>query len=72
MVLKKDMKMKRSEIAEYIGVMDYVITNWQNGKQYANPENYEKIADMVLRLSGRNIKYPRQAIDILREQDDRR
>lgn len=65
------MKMSREEVAEYVGVMTYVVTDWQNGKHYANAENYEKIADMVLRLSGQNIKYPRQAMDILREQDEK-
>lgn len=71
-VLREDMKMTRDEIADYVGVEKYVISYWHRGKGYASERNYDKVADMVLRLSGQNIKYPRQAMDILREQDERR
>lgn len=69
-VLNGDMKMTYDEIAVYVGVTKYVISLWRHGKTYANEDNYEKVHDMVLRLSGRNIKYPRQAFDILVEEDE--
>lgn len=69
-ILNEDMKMTYKEISNYIQVETYVVCLWKQGKMYANAENYEKVHDMVLRLSGRNIKYPRQALDILREEDE--
>lgn len=69
-VLNKDMKMTHDEISTYVGVTKYIISLWQNGKSYASQDNYEKVHDMVLRLSGRNIKYPRQAFDTLVEEDE--
>lgn len=69
-VLNGDMKMTYDEIACYVGVTKYIISLWKNGKTYANQDNYDKVHDMVLRLSGRNIKYPRQAFDILVEEDE--
>lgn len=69
-VLNKDMKMTHDEIATYVGVTKYIISLWQNGKSYANKENYDRVHDMVLRLGGRNIKYPRQAFDTLVEEDE--
>lgn len=69
-ILNDDMKMTQKEIADYVGVEVYIVSLWKSGKIFANAENYDKIHDMVLRLNGRNIKYPGQAIDILREEDE--
>lgn len=69
-ILNDDMKMTQREIGEYVGVELYIVSLWKNGKIFANDENYDKIHDMVLRLNGRNIKYPGQAVDILREEDE--
>lgn len=69
-ILNDDMKMTQKEIADYVGVEVYIVSLWKSGKVFANTENYDKIHDMVLRLNGRNIKYPGQAIDILREEDE--
>ncbi len=69
-ILNDDMKMTQREIGEYVGVELYIVSLWKSGKIFANAENYDKIHDMVLRLNGRNIKYPGQAVDILREEDE--
>jgi DNA-binding transcriptional regulator YiaG len=68
-ILNDDMKMTQRDIAEYVNVELYIVSLWKNGKIYAAPDNYDKVYDMVLRLNGRNIKYPGQAVDILREED---
>lgn len=69
-ILNDDMRMTQKEIGDYVGVEAYIVSLWKSGKIYANSNNYDKVHDMVLRLNGRNIKYPGQALDILTLEDE--
>ena len=69
-VLTGEMKMTHQEIADYIGCDKYLVSRWKIGMNYAKDEYYGKVQDMVMRLSGRGIRYPRQAADVLREEDE--
>lgn len=66
-VLNEDKKMSLQEIADFVGVEKYVVNNWKQGKTQAKVENFLKVEDMVFFLEFYNIKYRRQALDILKE-----
>lgn len=65
-MLHRDYKIGYRDLASYVGVMDYIPFRWKNMQSYPNVENMEKLEDMVLRLSGHDVRYSGQAIDILK------
>ena len=62
-------KMTHQEIADYVGVTKYVVTLWKQGKSSPNQQNYEKLVDMVGRLKGRDVYFPRMAMSVLEAED---
>lgn len=65
-VANMEYKMTYQEIADWVGVRKYMVCRWVNGRNKISAKNYEKVQDMIMRLSVCDVKYPRQAIDILR------
>ena len=61
--------MTHQEIADYVGVTKYVVTLWKQGKSSPNQQNYEKLVDMVGRLKGRDVYFPRMAMSVLEAED---
>jgi hypothetical protein len=51
-------------------VEQYVVVGWRKEKFQITQKNYEKVCVMMMKLTGRNIKYKRQAFDLLMECDD--
>lgn len=62
-------KMTHQEIADYVGVTKYVVTLWKQGKSSPSQQNYEKLVDMVDRLKGRDVYFPRMAMSVLEAED---
>ena len=62
-------KMTYQEIAECVGVGKYVVFRWVHGLSKITRKNYEKVVAMLERLKGRNVRYPRQAMAILRGEE---
>ena len=65
----KEYKMTYQEIADSVGVGKYVVYRWANGMSKITRKNYEKVAEVMNRLKGKNVRYPRQAISILRGEE---
>lgn len=65
-ILHDDYKVGYRELARYVGVMEYLPFRWKNMESYPNAENMDKLEDMLLRLSGHDVRYAGQAIDILK------
>lgn len=68
-ILLKDKKMSMQEVADYLGVTKYLVFNWWHERNYATQKNLDRLRDTVTKLNGREIRYPRQALDVLREID---
>lgn len=62
-------KMSYQEIADWLGVGKYVVFRWVHGLSKITRKNYEKVVAMLERLKGRNVRYPRQAMAILRGEE---
>lgn len=62
-------KMTYKEIAECVGVGKYVVFRWVHGLSKITRKNYDKVIEMLGKLKGRDIRYPRQAIAILRGEE---
>ena len=62
-------KMTYQEIADWVGVGKYVVYRWMHGLSKITSKNYDKIVEMLEKLKGRNIRYPRQAMAILRGEE---
>lgn len=69
-ILRKQYLMTTREIAQIVGVQQYVVVGWRKEKFQITQKNYEKVCVMMMKLTGRNIKYKRQAFDLLMECDD--
>lgn len=63
--LKKDYKMSQREVAEYCGVNQCVVNKWAKGLYVASDEHLDKLREALVLLAGRNVRYQRQALDIL-------
>ena len=63
--LKKEYKMSQRDVAEYCGVNQCVVNKWANGSYVASGANLDKMREALVLLAGRNVRYPRQALDIL-------
>jgi len=64
-ILKNEYKLSQRDLAEYLGVNQRVVFLWNTGRFAPNDENFNKLRDIPVLLSGRNIRYPKQALDIL-------
>lgn len=62
-------KMSYQEIADWLGVGKYVVYRWMHGMSKITRKNYERFVEMLERLKGRNVRYPRQAMAILRGEE---
>lgn len=62
-------QMTYQEIADWVGVGKYVVFRWVHGLSKITRKNYGKVVEMLEKLKGRNIKYPRQAMAILRGEE---
>ena len=63
--LKKEYLMSQREVARYCGVNVCVVTKWSTGKYVANDGHLDKMREALALLAGRNVRYPKQAMDIL-------
>jgi transcriptional regulator with XRE-family HTH domain len=63
--LKKDYLMSQREVARYCGVNFCVVNKWATGKYVASDANLDKMREALVLLAGRNVRYPKQAMDIL-------
>ena len=63
--LKNEFKMSQRDVAEWCGVNTCVVAKWATGKYTASTKNLDKMREVPLLLAGRNIRYKRQALDIL-------
>ena len=59
--------MSYREIGEAIGVGTCVVCWWNSGEHKISKNHFDKINEILLKLSGYNIKYKGQALDILKE-----
>lgn len=62
---KEEYNLSQRNLAEYLGVNQRVVYLWNIGRFSPNDENFDKLREIPLLLAGRNIRYPRQALDIL-------
>lgn len=69
-VLDREYKMSIREIAKVMGVNFYVVSFWRNAKVEITKKNYEKLCNMMMKLTGKNIRYKGQAYDILMEGEE--
>lgn len=69
-ILEKDYKMSVREIAKVVGVNFYIVSYWRNQKVTITDKNYEKVCNMMMRLTGKDIRYKGQAYDILMEGEE--
>lgn len=63
--LKEEFKMSQRDVAKWCGVNNCVVAKWATGKSVANTEHLDRMREVPLLLAGHNIRYPRQALDIL-------
>ena len=63
--LKREYKMSQRDIAVWCGVNQPVVTWWATGKHKAMDEHLDRLREALALLAGRNIRYKRQALDIL-------
>lgn len=63
--LKEEFRMSQRDIAVWCGVNQPVVTWWSTGKHRASDEHLDRLREALVLLSGRNIRYPKQALDIL-------
>lgn len=64
-ILKSKYKLSQRDLAEYLGVNQRVVFLWNTGRFAPNDENFNKLRDIPILLSGQNVRYPKQALDIL-------
>ena len=67
--LKKDYLMSQRDIAKWCDVMHCVVNGWANDKITANDEHLDKLREALVLLAGRNVRYPKQALDILQGRE---
>ena len=63
--LKEEYKISQRELASWCGVTQRVIVLWYKGEFMPSEEHLDKLREVPLLLAGRNIRYPKQALDIL-------
>lgn len=63
--LKREYKMSQRDVAEYCGVMQCVVNKWASGEYVASDANLDKLREALVLLAGRNVRYTKQALDIL-------
>lgn len=63
--LKEEYKISQRELARWCGVTQRVIVLWYKGEFMPSEEHLDKLREVPLLLAGRNIRYPKQALDIL-------
>ena len=63
--LKEENKISQRELARWCGVTQRVIVLWYKGEYMPSEEHLDKLREVPLLLAGRNIRYPKQALDIL-------
>ena len=63
--LKKEYLMSQREVARYCGVNVCVVNKWATGKYVANDGHLDKMREALVLLAGRNVRYAKQAMDIL-------
>ena len=69
-VLVGEYKMTQAEIAEYTGVTRAMVTWWKMGKCFADDWHYGILQDMCLQLAGKGVRYPKQAMEVLKAEDE--
>ena len=67
--LKQEYKMSQRDVAEYCGVNQCVVAKWASGEYVASDANLDKMREALVLLAGRNVRYARQALDILMGQE---
>lgn len=68
-ILVSEYKMTLTEIAKVMGVIKHVPTLWKHKDTYPSDKHYEMLQNMILKLSGGNVKYKGQAFDILMNEE---
>ena len=63
--LKEEYKLSQRELASWCGVTQRVVVLWYKGEFMPSEEHLDKLREVPLLLAGRNIRYPKQALDIL-------
>lgn len=63
--LKEEFKMSQRDVAKWCGVNHCVVARWATGKWAATTEHLDRMREVPMLLAGRNIRYPKQALDIL-------
>lgn len=63
--LKDEYKISQRELASWCGVTQRVVVLWYKGEFMPSEEHLDKLREVPLLLAGRNIRYPKQALDIL-------
>ncbi len=63
--LKEEYKISQRELARWCGVTQRVVVLWSKGEFMPSEEHLDKLREVPLLLAGRNIRYPKQALDIL-------
>lgn len=63
--LKKEYLMSQRDIAKWCNTSQPMVTWWSTGQCVANDEHLDRLREALVLLSGRNIKYKGQALDIL-------
>lgn len=63
--LKEEYKISQRELASWCGVTQRVVVLWYKGEFMPSEEHLDKLREVPLLLAGRNIRYPKQALDIL-------
>ena len=66
--LKDNYLMSSRDIAEALGVEQCTVVWWNQKKIRISYRNYEKLNEILLLLSGQNIRYKKQALDFILEQ----
>lgn len=64
--LNTEKRITHQELADFLGVKVNSICLWKNGSVYCKPFHYRKLQKMVEALRDVEVKYPHQAIDILK------
>ena len=68
-LLKSEYKMSLREVAKYLGLTQASVVRWHTEECFPSEENYNAVQDILLRLSGRRVKYKGQAVDILNGEE---
>lgn len=68
-ILKEEYLMSQRDVAKYLGVTQVMVMNWGLERAFPHRKNYEAVQDMLLKLSGRKVKYKGQAMDILNGEE---